>query len=116
LTAGFDIGSQQSAYKSDQYDIWYSPVLILQHKPTNKIQLAVRGEYYEDSKRVIIASGTPNGFRAYGFSANFDYLIADNVMFRVEARNFSGNSVTFIDNSTITSYNTFVSSALAISF
>ena len=75
LTAGFDIGSQQSANKSDKYDTWFSPVLILQYKPTAKIQLAARGEYYDDEKGVIIATGTPNGFKTYGFSANFDYLV-----------------------------------------
>ena len=62
LTAGFDIGSQQSNNKSEQYDTWFSPILILQHKPSDKIQLAVSGEYYYDEKEVIIASGTPNGF------------------------------------------------------
>ena len=116
LTAGFDIGSQQSTNKSDKYDTWFSPVLILQHKPTEKIQLGVRGEYYNDEKSVIIASGTPNGFKTYGFSANFDYLVSDNVMFRIEARNLSSKDEVFLKAGNSTDTNTFLTTAMAISF
>jgi len=116
LTAGFDIGSQQSAHKSDKYDTWFSPVVILQYKPTSKIQLAARGEYYDDEKGVIIASGTPNGFKTYGFSANFDYLIAENVMFRLEARNLSSKDEVFMKSGNPTNTNTFLTTSLAISF
>ena len=116
ITAGFDIGSQQSVHKSQKYDIWYSPVLILQHKPTKKIQLAVRGEYYEDSKGVIITSGTPNGFQTYGFSANFDYLVSDNVLFRIEARNLTSKDEVFLKAVNGTDSNTFLTTSLAISF
>ena len=116
LTAGFDIGSQQSANKSNKYDTWFSPVVILQYKPTAKIQLAARGEYYDDEKGVIIASGTENGFKTYGFSVNFDYLIADNVMFRVEARNLASKDEVFLKNGNPTDNNTFLTTSLAISF
>ena len=116
LIAGFDIGSQQSANKSNKYDIWYSPVLIAQYKPTSKIQLAARGEYYQDEKGVIIASGTPNGFKTFGVSANFDYSIADNIMFRIEARNLNSKDEVFMRNGNPTNQNTFLTTALAISF
>lgn len=116
LTAGFDIGSQQSANKSNKYDTWFSPVLILQYKPTAKIQLAARGEYFDDEKGVIIATGTENGFKTYGFSANFDYLISDNVMFRIEARNLASKDEVFLKNGNPTDNNTFLTTSLAISF
>ena len=116
LTAGFDIGSQQSNNKSEQYDTWFSPILILQHKPSDKIQLAVRGEYYYDEKEVIIASGTPNGFQTYGFSANFDYLVTNNIMFRIEARNLTSKDEVFLRNGNPTDSNTFLTTSLAISF
>ncbi len=116
ITAGFDIGSQQTTNKSDKYDIWYAPVLILQHKPTNKIQLAVRGEYYSDEKGVIIASGTPNGFQTYGFSTNFDYLVSDNLMFRLEARNLQSKDQVFMNGVNPTNNNTFLTASMAISF
>lgn len=117
ITAGFDIGSQQSAKNSNKYDTWFSPVLILQYKPTNKIKLAARGEYYNDEKGVIIATETPNGFKTYGFSANFDYLVSDNVMFRIEARNLSSKDEIFTNKDNLpTDTNTFLTTSLAISF
>jgi hypothetical protein len=36
--------------ESDQYDVWFSPILIAQYKPTTKIQIAARAEYYADEK------------------------------------------------------------------
>jgi hypothetical protein len=116
ITAGFDIGSQQSAKDSNKYDTWFSPIVVLQYKPTDKIQLGARGEYYSDEKGVIIATETPNGFKTYGFSANFDYLVSDNVMFRIEARNLSSKDEIFTKNNLPTDTNTFVTTSLAISF
>ncbi|MDI5896218.1 porin [Flavobacterium algoritolerans] len=116
VVSGFDIGSQQSAHKSDKYDVWFSPILILQYKPTAKIQLAARGEYYQDEKEVIIATGTPNGFKTYGFSANFDYLVTENVMFRVEARNLNSKDAVFLKDNLPSNENLFLTTSLAISF
>lgn len=116
LVAGFDIGAQQTANGSSDYDVWYSPVVIVQYKPTAKIQLAARGEYYQDKQGVIIATGTENGFKTYGFSANFDYLVSDNVMFRVEARNLSSKDDIFLKDGNPMDSNTFLTTSLAISF
>lgn len=116
LTTGFDIGAQQTVNGSSEYDVWYSPVLILQHKPTAKIQLAARAEYYQDREGVIIATGTENGFKTYGVSANFDYIISDNAMFRLEARNLSSKDEVFLKNGDPTDTNTFLTASLAISF
>ena len=116
ITAGVDVSSQQSAKNSNKYDSWFSPVLILQYKPTEKIQLAARGEYYSDEKGVIIATETSNGFKTYGFSANFDYLVTDNVMFRIEARNLSSKDEIFTKDNLPTDTNTFITTSLAISF
>ncbi len=116
LTAGFDIGVQQSETGSSNYDVWYSPVFIAQYKPADKIQLAARAEYYQDKQGVIIATGTENGFKTYGFSANFDYLPASNVMFRLEARTLNSKDDIFLRNNNPTNTNVFVTTALAISF
>lgn len=116
VTAGFDIGVQQSVKGSSDYDIWHSPVLIVQYKPITKIQLAARAEYYQDKRGVIIATGTENGFKTYGFSANFDYLPADNVMFRIEARTLNSEDDIFIRDDNPTNNSVFITTALAISF
>jgi hypothetical protein len=89
---------------------------MAQYKPTSKIQLAARAEYYQDKNGVIIATGTENGFKTYGFSANFDYLPADNVMFRIEARTLNSKDEIFLNNNSPTNNNTFLTTSLAISF
>ncbi len=116
LTAGFDIGAQQTVNGGNNYDVWYSPVVILQHKPTSKIQLAARAEYYQDEQGVIIATGTENGFKTYGFSANFDYVVTNNVLFRIEARNLASKDAIFLKDGNPTDSNTFLTTSLAISF
>ena len=76
--------------------------------------MAARGEYYDDQKGVIIASGTPNGFKTHGFSTNFDYLISDNAMFRIEVRNLISKDGVFLKNGNVTKSNTFLTTSLAI--
>ncbi|KIC03556.1 outer membrane protein [Flavobacterium sp. JRM] len=114
LIAGFDIGLQQATNGSSDYDVWYSPIVVAQYKPTNKIMVAVRGEYYQDKKGVIIATDTPNGFKTYGFSANFDYLAAENVIFRLEARTLNSKDDIFLKNNDPTDSNVFITTSLAI--
>ena len=116
IIAGFDVGSQQTLNGSSDYDVWYSPVVIAQYKPTAKIQLAARGEYYADEKGVIIVTGTPTGFKTYGLSVNFDYLPAENVMFRLEARTLNSKDDVFLKDSTSSNQNVFLTTSLAISF
>jgi hypothetical protein len=115
VIAGFDIGSQQSGKGSSDYDVWYTPSAIIQYKPTDKIQLAARGEYYQDEKGVIIPTGTPNGFKTYGFSANFDYLPTENVMFRIEARTLNSKDDVFLKDNNPTNNNVCITTSLAIS-
>ncbi|MEA9414740.1 porin [Flavobacterium sp. PL02] len=114
LIAGFDIGVQQATNGSSDYDVWYSPIVVAQYKPTNKIMVAARGEYYQDKKGVIIATDTPNGFKTYGFSANFDYLAAENVIFRLEARTLNSKDDIFLKNNDPTDSNVFITTSLAI--
>ncbi|WP_329806617.1 porin [Flavobacterium facile] len=116
LLAGFDIGAQQTLKGSSAYETWYSPVIIAQYKPTAKIQLAARGEYYQDKNGVIIATGTENGFKTFGYSANFDYLVSDNAMFRIEARSLNSKDAIFLRNNNPTDSNFFITTSLAISF
>ena len=116
LVAGFDIGSQEIGGDESGSDTWFSPVIIAQYKPTAKIQLAARGEYYQDEKGVIIATGTPNGFKTFGYSANFDYLVSDNVMFRIEARSLNSKDEIFLKDNNPTASNFFITTSMAISF
>ncbi|MGV3458978.1 MAG: porin [Flavobacterium sp.] len=116
LTAGFDFGAEQKAKGSESYSSWYSPVLIAKYAVSDKFSLSVRGEYYADEDGVIIAAGTENGFKTFGYSLNFDYNIYSNVVWRVEARTLNSKDDIFIKDGDATKNNTFVATALAISF
>jgi hypothetical protein len=116
ITAGFDIGAEQKFKGSSQYNSWYSPVLIVRYASSAKSFIAARAEYYADKNGVIISTGTPNGFKTFGYSLNYDYLIKENVMWRIEARGFSGKDKTFLDGSKPSNTNYTLATALAISF
>jgi hypothetical protein len=116
IIAGFDLGIQQAKKKSGTYNNWYSPVLIMQYKPSNKIRIAARGEYYSDEKGVIIATGTPNGFQTFGYSINLDYAISDNLLWRIEGRGLRSQDKIFLMNNKSSKENYFMTTSLAISF
>ena len=117
LLAGFDMGWEQAAPQSDEYNKWYGASVMAQLMATDKLNFGVRGEYYQDKKGVIIASGTPNGFDTYGVSLNADYKITPNVMWRTEIKNYSSKDAVFAKNTDETSNTSFsVITALAIKF
>jgi hypothetical protein len=117
LILGFDIGMQQKAKASSEYDTWYSPVAILKYSPSNRVNVAVRGEYYSDKNQVIVSTGTPNGFQTWGYSVNLDYNIADNLMWRIEGRGFNNKDQSFANSDNKpSSQNYFMTTSLALSF
>lgn len=117
LTAGFDIGAEQKAKGSDQYTIWYTPVLIAKYSATDKLSFTARGEYYQDEKGVIISTGTENGFKTFGYSFNADYQIFPNLVWRTEIRNLSSKDAIFMNRTDEFNKNSLTATtALAISF
>ena len=116
LTFGFDVGAQQKSKNSTEYNTWYSPVVIARFSLNDKLNLAVRGEYYGDKNGVIIGTGTPNGFKTFGYSANLDYKISDLLLWRIEARGFSSKDEIFNLEQKPSKVNYFVTSSFAISF
>lgn len=116
LIAGFDIGAEQKSKGSDRYNCWYAPVIIAKYAVTDKASLSMRGEYYADKNGVIISTDTPNGFKTWGYSLNFDYAVYSNVMWRIEARNLSSKDDIFTKGNSVKNSNTFVTTALAIAF
>lgn len=116
LIAGFDMGAQQKSKGSSDYNTWYSPVIIAKYSPTEKINIAARGEYYSDANEVIIFTGTTNGFQTYGYSMNLDYNIAENIIWRIEGRWFTSKDKIFTFDKQQSTQNYFVTTSLAISF
>lgn len=114
LLAGFDIGAEQTAKGSNRYHTWYSPLLIGRFTPNAKNSFAVRWEYYADPKGVIVPTGTPNGFRTWGYSVNYDRAIRKNVLWRMEARGFNGKDATFFKEGRAIRTNFFITTSLAV--
>jgi len=116
-TIGFDIGAEQKSKGSSSMNSWYSPVVIIKYAATDKTTIAARAEHYNDETGAIIATGTPNGFKVWGFSANFDYVVAGNAVWRVELKTLNSKDNIFSKrNGSNVSGNTNISTSLAIGF
>ncbi|TDX86642.1 porin [Epilithonimonas xixisoli] len=117
LTTGFDIAAEQKMKGSEQYNVWYSPVIIAKYKVTEKLSFAARGEYYSDKKGVIIATETDNGFQTFGYSLNADYWILPNLVWRTEIKNLNSKDQIFLNRNDVFQNNNFSAvTSLAISF
>lgn len=86
VTAAFDIGAEQQEKGRDNYNIWYSPALILSYKAGTAWRFAGRAEYYNDRKGVIVTVADRQGMRTVGASINADYRILPNLLWRVEVK------------------------------
>ena len=116
IITGFDIGAEQKQKGSNQYNIWYSPVIISRYSFTKIISVAARAEYYSDSKGVIITTNTPNGFQTFGYSANLDYAPLNNVVIRLEGKMYDSKDKIFTKGSIPVNQNYCITSSLAVSF
>jgi len=116
VTLGFDIGTEEKTPGSDDKNTWYSPVVIVKYAVNDKWTIAGRLEHYNDKNGVIIATGSPNGFQATGYSVNIDHSPVKNVLVRLEIRNLSSKDDIFVKPSGVTGNSTFLTSSIAVSF
>ena len=116
LIAGFDFGAQQKSKNDSNYNVWFSPVLIGQYAINKRWKTAIRAEYYQDEKGVIIPTASINGFKTTGVSWNFDYSPIPSLSWRIECRWLNSKDKIFEKNATATSNNFFIGTSLAIKF
>ena len=116
ITAGLDFGMEQTAKSSREYNTWYTPVLIFRYAATPKTSIALRGEFYRDKHGSIISTGTHNGLQTWGYSANVDYNVRENLIWRVEARGFNSKDAIFSNTGISAQDNFMLATALAIWF
>lgn len=114
LILGFDIGAQQNLPNQQKLNLWYSPVVIVAFKPTEKYAIAVRGEYYSDKHEIMVDTNTASGFRVWSGTLNLDYHISKDVLWRVEFRSFHSPKAIFTDGNGITKNNASISSSLCL--
>ena len=67
-------------------------------------------------ERVIIASGTPNGFQTTAFSFNLDYAPVKNAFIRLEARTLNSKDNVFAKGNAFVNTNSFITASIAVSF
>ncbi len=96
LIFGADIGAQQINPNDNGLKQWTSRVLIARYSCTDKIRLAARLEDYVDPNNIVL-NLTNSSFNMRGVSFNFDYLPAENAMFRIEPRLFFSPDLNFVD-------------------
>lgn len=116
-TIGFDIGAEQKTKGSSDFNTWYTPTLILKYAATAKTSIAARAEYFHDKNGVIIATNTLNGFKTLGVSANIDYSILSNLLWRTEIRSLNSKDDIFVNNDNrAIGHNLSLTTSLALSF
>lgn len=116
LTYGIDAGAQQQGFQSNEYDVWVNHVFMLRVSASDRTFVNLRAEYYDDPQGIIIYSGTPNGFKTFGYSVNVDYQIHEQALWRLEARRFISRDELFQNPDGLSNSNFCITSALAISF
>lgn len=117
ITIGFDAGMEQKHKRSSSMNCWYTPVLILRTRVAAGKFIAARAEYYKDENGVIISgmNGTP--FSVWGYSANLDWALTPNLLWRLEAKGLNSRPPYFLNDQGIAEkYNWVATTALCFSF
>jgi hypothetical protein len=110
---GFDIGTQKNM--SNTAAVWYTPVLIGKLNLNPKSKIAGRLEYYSDKQQIIIPTSTPNGYKTFGASVNYDRQITSNVLWRAELKKYKSKDRIYRYNQTSASQTT-ATMALIVKF
>ncbi len=113
FTLGWDLGLQEITVHDSRLKNWTSWTLILQYQVFKNWKTAVRLEYFQDSKEVVLTDW--GFFGNTGFSWNIDYSPHDNLLLRWENRLISSSNEYF--SSVVYTENNFVSVlSLALKF
>lgn len=96
VIVGLDFGSDK--FNTANYSVWYSPIFILRYRINEKYKWAIRGEYFNDKKENLIKTNTQNGFQTFGISSNFDIHIKDNLVWRIEGKEYYSKDKIFNNN------------------
>jgi hypothetical protein len=96
ITAGLDIGLEQSFRASAKYLTWLSPVLIAGYQWNEKWSSAMRLERYHDPHGIIARSDSGIPVVSNGISFNIDYQPLPQLLCRAEWRNLKGNDPIFL--------------------
>jgi hypothetical protein len=93
----FDYGIEEKQ-NADGTNNWLGLLWQTQWKVSNKINAAIRYEYYKDRSGIIIPPPSVNGFQVSGFSSNLDWQITKFLLWRNEIRLFHSSDKIFVKN------------------
>ena len=113
LLATFDVGTQDLG--ADR-GTWYGTSLVARVQATPLVAVIGRVERYDDTKQVIIVTGTSDPFRVSGGSVGVDVLPAPRVLWRSELRLLQGTYDIFPENDGRSRNNGVLVTSLALTF
>jgi hypothetical protein len=99
LSATFDIGVQQKEKRSENYNLWYSPVICVRYKTIKNWALSFRGEYFDDQKNVLINTPNHTEFEVFGYTLCLEKTLDDNAIWRIEGKRYDASKNIFGNNS-----------------
>lgn len=99
LALVFDVGKQGNERSGAKADTWHTGAVFVRYKLAEKWTAALRGEYFNADRGVVVNSISPEAgnadFKVRGASLNFDYAPTSNVLVRVEGRALNGKTGVF---------------------
>jgi len=117
LITALDIGAEEKPDNRGGYYVWVAPAVIARYQHSDQLGFSFRWEYFQDPHGVIVSTGTPNGFKTFGYSVNADYKICPRVTFRTEVRKFESKDDIFDDDGRrLKDHNLMLATALALQF
>ncbi|MFN0202916.1 MAG: porin [Bacteroidia bacterium] len=112
LIVGLDAGTETNTFARFDTSMWFSPVIIYRRQFNDKLSYSVRAEYYQDLKEIIVKTSEGKGFRVSGASANFDYLLFENILLRAEYKSYYSEFPIFEKNGKARKYNMGITTAV----
>jgi hypothetical protein len=98
LTAGIDIGAEQTFQGASSYHFWWSPVLMGGYQWNTQWRSALRLEKYSDPNEVIALAGSGLPVIVNGISVNVDFQPIRDLLCRAEWRALKARNPVFPTN------------------
>ena len=95
LILGTDIGQEETSANDATLKTWFTPQAIIRYKPTSKMAVAMRGEYYSDPNGLVVVYALPDEFKATSLSLNLDYIPFHQTFVRIEGRWLNNQTAVF---------------------
>jgi hypothetical protein len=117
ITVGLDTGGEQQETGASSLYYWYTPVVIFRTTLHPGKFIATRIEHYSDRNAVIVQPLSGKPFSVWGYSANLDWQLQPNLLWRIEGRILKSKYDLFLDrHNNPTSVDVTTTTALCFSF